>query len=117
MMRMDSMIEEEPMEQQLNCKLSLPEVEQETSSTQPSPKEPKEYVLLMISIFPQHTPSHAKMSYLPSIPAYREVPDFVDSLDTHPPIIFKPTYFVAGLSRVVDYTSLHRRKPLFEHLP
>ena len=109
---MDLMKDEELMEQQLNDEPSFSEVEQDAT-----PKEPKECALPMISITPYHTPSHAKMSYLPSIPSYREVPNFVDSMDTRPPILFKPIYFVAGLLRVVDYATLHERKPLFEHLP
>ena len=107
----DSMIDEEPMEQQFNHDPSLLEIEQELS-----PKEPKECVLPIISISPQHTPRRAKKLFLPSIPSYRKVPSFFDSLNTRPPIIFKPTYFVAELLRVVDYATLHGRKPLFEHL-
>ena len=109
---MNLMIDEEPMGQQLNDEPSLSEVDQE-----PSPKEPRVCLLPMISISPQHTPSCAKISFLPSIPAYREILSFVDYLDTQPPVLFKPTYFVAGLLRVVDYATLHGRKPLFKHLP
>ncbi len=101
-----------PIEQPLNDEPSLPEVEQE-----PSPKGPKECALPIILIPSQHTPRRAKKSFLPSIPSYREIPSFVDSLDTRLPILFNPTYFVAKLLRVVDYATLHGRKPLFEHLP
>ena len=101
-----------PIEQSLNDEPSLPEVEQELLL-----KEPKECVLPMLSISLQHTPSCAKKSFLPSIPSYKEILDFVDSLDSWPPILFKPTYFVAGLVRVVDYATFHGMKPLFEHLP
>ena len=116
MMCVDLMIDEEPVEQ-LNDEPSLLKVEQEPSPKQPSLKKPKDSVLSVISISLQHTPSHAKKSFLPSIPSCREVPRFVDSLDTRPPKPFKPTYFVARLLRVVDYTTLHGRKSLFEHLP
>ena len=58
----DSMTDEESMEQQLNDEPSLSEVEQALS-----PKEPEECVLHMISISPQHTPSRAKKKIVFSI--------------------------------------------------
>ena len=106
----NSLMDEEPMEQQSNDEPSFSEVEKEQS-----PQEPKECVLSMISTSPQHTPSSSKISFLPSILAYRDVPYFVDSLETRPLILFKPTYFVTGLPTVVDYTTFNGRKPLFEH--
>ena len=112
MMHVDLLIDEEPMAQQLNDEPSHSEVEQE-----PSPKELKECILPMISISLQHTPSGAKISFLLPIPTCREVPSFVSTLDTRPTIIFKPTYIMAELLAVVDYTTFHGRKLLFEHLP
>ena len=73
----DLTIKEEPMEQNLNHEPSCPKVEQDQS-----PKEAKECMLSMISITTQYTPRHAKISFFPSIPAYREVQNFIDSLDT-----------------------------------
>ena len=99
---MDSMIDEELIEQKFNHDPSLLEIEQELS-----PKEPKECVLPIISISLQHTPSRAKKLLIPLIPSYREVSSFVDYLDTRPPILFKPTYFVAKLLKVVDYATLY----------
>ena len=82
------------MEQSLNDEPSLPKVEQEAS-----PIEPKECALPIISISPQHTPRRAKKLFFQSIPSYREVPSFVDSLDTWPPIIFKPTFFCGQIAK------------------
>ena len=114
---MDSMIDAEPIEYQLNDEPSLSEIEQEPSLKQPSLNEPKECALPMISISPQHTSNRSKISFLPSISTYGEVLSFIDYLDTWPPIVLKLTYFVTGLLRVVDYATLHGRKPFFEHLP
>ena len=75
MMRIDLLIDEESMEQQLNDEPSLPKDEQD-----PSPKEPKECALPMISIFPQHTPSRAKISFLPSIPTQNIIPSINPNL-------------------------------------
>ena len=50
MMRVDLLIDEEPMEQQLNNEPSFLEVEE-----QPSAKDPKECVLPIISISPHNT--------------------------------------------------------------
>ena len=63
-----------------------------------------------INTSPQQTLSSPKIPLLSYIPAYREVAYFVGSLDTRPFILFKPTYFVAGLPRLYLVGGMDRVK-------
>ena len=96
----------QPMEQQFVVELSPQEIEE---CALPLP---------MILTLPQSTPNLPKIHPLLLVfltPSCGRIPNFIDYLDTQPPIPFMLTCFVAGSPRVVDYATLHGRKPLFEH--
>ena len=117
----------QPMEQQFEVKpcfleeveVSLQQLEQQFV-VELSPQEVKECALPlpMILISPQSTPNLPKIHPFLLVfltPSCGRIPYFIDYLDTQPPIPFMLTCFVAGSPRVVDYATLHGRKPLFEH--
>ena len=108
----DFLLYEEPMEQ----KFEEPSFSEEVAA---APQEAEECEIPM-SLLPQPTPNFPKI-HPPraefSIPFCGEFPSFVDYRDTWLLIFFKMTYNVAESPRVVDYATLHGRKPLFEHFP
>ena len=85
-----------------------------------SPQEVKDCVLPlpMILTWPQSNLNLPKIHPLLLVfltPSCGGSPNFIDYLDTQTPIPFMLTCFVAASTRVVDYATLHGRKPLFEH--